>query len=94
MTISEAINHYKENMKEADALTDALFTKEDKDEWIKALEVRAERLSKLYEEDNKLIDFIFNEIDKLEPENMDLVYDALFSLYNEGHDDSFVLIPI
>ena len=94
MTISEALIGYKKNMAEAESLTDALFTKDNKEEWIKALEHRAERLSILYQEDNDLINFIYKEIENIKDEEIDDIFESLFDLYNDGYDDSYVLIPI
>ena len=94
MTIPEAIEEYKKNIIESESLNESLFTKEDKDEWILALHKRAERMTELYLENNKLLDYINEAILIVEGKEMDDTFEALYSLYQDGYDDAPLMMSI
>lgn len=94
MTIPEAIEEYKQNIVATEELTQSLFTKTDKDAWIKALHERAERLTKLYKRDNELMSFMLDEIEKVSGAAMDEAFEALYTLYTEGFDDAPLMLTI
>ena len=94
MSISDAINEYKKNIIESEELNESLFTKKNKEEWIKALHKRAKRLTLLYDRDSTLLDYVEKEINRVDGKEMDDAFNALYDLYLDGFDDAPLMILV
>jgi hypothetical protein len=94
MNISDAINEYKKNIIESEELNESLFTKKNKEEWIKALHNRAKRLTLLYDRDSTLLDYVEKEINRIDGKEMDDAFNALYDLYLDGFDDAPLMILV
>lgn len=94
MSISDAINEYKKNIIESEELNESLFTKKNKEEWIKALHNRAKRLTLLYDRDSTLLDYVEKEINRVDGKEMDDAFNALYDLYLDGFDDAPLMILV
>lgn len=95
MTFKEAVEKYVNNMKESILLSDSLFKKTDEESWHKALYKRAERLSKIYQENNEILDSLPNYfLSDIKKEEIEEIYNITSEAYDNDFDDAALLIPI